>query len=224
MSARFRDLARLVAVTSNPPSPAAGDTWYDGPRGQVRGSDGAAGEPTVIGPFGNVPVVRNAGWHGLPAGGGPSTMVPTLGRAYALPMWPGRACTMTHIAVEVTAAAVGNIRAALYTDTGAGVPDALVADYGQIATGLIGVKTWTLAPVQPLRPVLYWLVIVQQGLLAVGLRSRDTWEPMVSETAAVLSGSRNAYYVDGVGGAAPGTFPAIAGTVQGPAAQVRLTT
>lgn len=224
MSARFRDLARLVGLTSNPPSPAAGDTWYDRPRGQVRGSDGVAGEPTVIGPFGNVPVVRNTGWHGLPAGGGPDSIIPTSNRAYALPLWPGRTCTLTHIAVEVTAAALGMVRAALYTDAGAGVPDTLVTDYGQISTGLIGVKTWTLAPTQPLRPVLYWLAIIQQGGIAVGLRARDTWEPMVSETAAVLSGSRNAYYADGVGGAAPGTFPAISGTVQGPAAQVRLTT
>jgi hypothetical protein len=222
MSVRFRDLLRFPNLTATPPSPSDGDMWWRSDVSQLHGSDGAAGQPIVLGPGGNLPVVRSGGWHSVPSSGAVSAIAPTINRAYAQPLWPGRECTLTGAAIEVTLLAVGNARAGVYQNTSGNVPGTLLADFGTVATGLLGVKTWTPTPVL-LRPVLHWLVIVQQGLLSVSLRARDTWEPMVSDTSAVVSGYRNAYYVDGVSGALPGTFGAIAGTAQGPAAVVQLT-
>lgn len=220
MSVIFRSLARLVNLTSNPASPSAGDLWWNSSRSQLHASDAGSG-PVTIGPAGNLPVVRSGGWHSIPAYGGAATITPLLNRAYALPLWPGRSCSLTSIAAEVTLLGVGNLRSGLYLDNG-GVPGSLVQDFGTVATGTAGVKTWTPSPIS-LRPVLYWLVIAQQGLISIGLRSRDTWEPIVSETSAVLSGNRSAYYVDGITGALPASFGSIAGTAQGPAALVQLT-
>lgn len=75
-----------------------------------------------------------------------------------------------------------------------------------------------------LRPVLQYLVIARQGgVLNLGLSSRDTWEPMVSETTPVLDANRSAYYRDGVAGALPAAFGAVAGSIQGPSATIQLT-
>jgi len=169
---------------------------------------------------GNLPVVRAGGWHLLPAYGAPGTMTPVNDRAYALPLWTGRACTMTAIATEVTLLGVGNLRYGLY-DNQSGLPGNLIADYGTISTGVAGIKTIVVS--EALDPVLYWLVVAQQGVISVGMRARVTGEPIVSETAANLNTNANAYYADGVSGALPATFPALGGSVQGPSATVQLT-
>ena len=220
MSVLFRHLSRLFSTPSNPSGTATGDTWWRSDLSQAHASDGSA-TPLTIGPFGNLPVVRSSGWHSVPAYGPSSSVTPTLNRAYAQPVWPGRACSLTAIAAEVTLLGIGNLRAGLYADNGSGVPGSLVADFGTVATGTAGVKTWSPSPIA-LRPALYWLVIVQQGLINISLRSRDTWDPIVSETTAVLAGNRNSYFIDGVSGVLPGTFGAISGTVQGPSALVQL--
>lgn len=199
-----------------------GSLWWRSDVDQLYASDGNPGRRLKIGPTGNLPIVRSAAWHSLPAYGAPSTITPLLNRAYALPLYPGQKCTLTAVAAEVTLLGVGNLRASLYTSNSSNTPQALVADFGTVSTGLAGVKQWT-ALSQNLRPVLYWLVIAQQGLISIGLRSRDTWEPIVSDDTPVLNANRNAYYVDGITGAMPATFGSIAGTVQGPSAMVQLT-
>jgi hypothetical protein len=216
-----------VTVPPLPTDPATADEeqgslWWRSDIDQLYASDGNPGRRLKIGPVGNVPMVRSGAWHSVPAYGAPSAITPIGNRAYAIPLYPGQKCVMTGIAAEVTLLGVGNLRAGLYTSNSSNTPQALLADFGTVSTGLAGVKQWA-GLSQNLRPVLYWLVLAQQGLVSVGLRSRDTWEPIVSDSTPVLNANRNAYYVDGISGALPATFGAIAGTVQGPSAMVLLT-
>lgn len=217
-----------LTVPPLPSDPATSDEqqgslWWRSDLDQLYASDGNPGRRLKIGPTGNLPFVRSGAWHSLPAYGTPSTMTPTNGRAYALPFYCGQKTTLTGVAAEVTLLGVGNLRAGLYTSNNTNTPQTLLADFGTVSTGAAGVKTWT-GLSQNVRPVLYWLVIVQQGVITVGLRSRDTWEPIVSDDTPVLNANRNVYYSDtGFAGALPATFGAIAGTIQGPSAMVQLT-
>ena len=213
---------KLPNVSTDPSDAEAGCLWYRSNTAEYLGDDGSAGRKLKVGPFGNVPVVYATKWHSLPAYGAPATITPVGNRAYALPFWPGRRCTITGVAAEVTLLGVGNLRAGLYTaDPATGAPNTLVADWGTVSTGLLGVKTWSVS--QVVRPVLYWLVLAQQGLIAVGLRSRDTWDPIVSDDTPVLNANRNAYYKDGFSGAFPASFGTVDGTVQGPSGMLQLT-
>jgi hypothetical protein len=216
-----------ITVPPVPADPATSDEeqgslWWRADLDQLYASDGNPGRRLKIGPTGNVPLVRSGAWHSVPAYGAPSTITPVGNRAYALPLYPGQKCTLTAVAAEVTLLGVGNLRAGVYTSTSGNVPGTLLADFGTVSTGAAGVKQWT-GLSQLLRPVLYWLVIAQQGVISVGLRARDTWEPIVSDDTPVLNANRNAYYIDGISGALPASFGAIAGTVQGPSAMVQLT-
>lgn len=220
---------RFYTPLTVPPLPAdpatsdeeQGSLWWRADQDNLYASDGNPGRRLKVGPAGNLPLIRSGAWHSLPSFGAPSTIAVTLSRAYALPFWPGSKATMTGVAAEVTLLNVGSLRAGLYTSTPGNVPGTLIADFGTVSTALAGVKQWAMS--QPVRPVLYWLVIAQQGLLNVSLRSRDTWEPIVSDDTPVLNANRNAYYKDGIGGALPASFGAIDGTVQGPSAMVQLT-
>lgn len=213
---------KLPNVSTDPSDADAGCLWYRADSVEFLGDDGQAGRKIKVGPFGNVPVVYSTQWHSLPAYGAPSTITPVGNRAYAVPFWPGRKCTLTGIAAEVTLLGVGNLRAGLYrADPATGAPTTLVADFGTVATGVAGVKTWSMS--QTIRPVLFWLVLAQQGLISVGLRSRDTWDPIVSDSSPVLNANRNAYFKDGISGALPASFGTIDGTTQGPSAMVQLT-
>lgn len=222
MAYRFRDLLRLVGLTSTPVSPTAGDVWFRSDLSQVRASDGGVGQPLTIGPTGNLPVVRSSAWHALPPYGAPSSANFPVDRLFALPFWPGRATTITGIAGNVTLALIGgNIRFGIYLSDGV-VPTTLLADYGTVSAGLTGVRSISGLSTS-VRPVLHYLVVARQGgLLNLGLTARDTWDPMVSEISPTLAGSLNAYYRDGVGGALPTSFGSIAGTIQSPAISVQL--
>lgn len=213
---------RLPNVSTDPSDASAGCMWYRSDTGEYFGDDGLTGRKIKIGPFGNVPVVYSTQWHSLPAYGAPATITPTLNRAYAVPFWPGRKCVITGVAAEVTLLGVGNLRAGLYTaNASTGAPNNLIQDFGTVATGAAGVKTWSVS--QNARPVLLWLVLAQQGLISIGLRARDTWDPIVSDSSPVLNANRNAYYKDGFSGAFPASFGAVDGTTQGPSAMLQLT-
>lgn len=223
MAYRFYTPVTVPPLPADPPTTdeEQGSLWWRSDQDNLYASDGGTGRRLKIGPTGNLPLIRSNAWHSLPAFGAPSTIAVVLSRAYAIPFWPGAKTTMTGIAAEVTLLNVGSLRAGLYTSTPGNVPGQLIADYGTVSTALAGVKQWAVS--QPLRPVLYWLVIAQQGLLNVSLRSRDTWEPIVSDDTPVLNSNRNAYYKDGIAGALPASFGTIDGTVQGPSAMVQLT-
>lgn len=224
MSRRMGALLRLLNLTSTPAAPESGDVWYRSDTKQVRASDGAAGIPITVGPEGNLPVVRAGAWHSIPPYGNAASANVPDGRLFAMPFWPGRQCTITAMAVNTTLALVGgNIRMGIYQSDGV-LPTTLLADFGTIGSGVLGIRT--ISPLSTaVRPVLHYLVVGRQGgLLNLGLSNRQTWEPVVSETAGpVFAANLNAYYVDGVGGALPASYGAPAGTDQGPAVNVQLT-
>lgn len=223
MSVRMGQLLRLLNRTAPPASPAAGDLWYRSDLSQVRASDGLAGEPLTIGPEGNLPVIRSAAWHSLPPYGNTGTANVPVNRMFALPFWPGRSCTLTAMAGNVTLALVGgNLRMGLYASDGV-LPTTLVADYGTVTAGVTGSRSIT-GLSTAVRPVLHYLVIGRQGgVVNLGLTTQLTFDPIVSETAASFTGPLNCYYKDGVSGALPGTFGTPDGADTAPAIRVQLT-
>lgn len=224
MSAVFRHLLRLYLTSTTPAPVSDGDMWWRTDTGQVHTSDGNAGIPITVGPLSNVPVVRPTAWHTLPPHGSAGTSNVPDGRMFAIPFWPGRKCVLTAMAVNVTVAvAGGSIRMGIYESDGI-IPTTRLADFGTVGTGLTGVQSITGLSVS-VRPVLHFVVVGRQGgVLTLGLSSRDTWDPLVSETAApVLTQNRSGYYITGVGGALPASFGVPAGTDQVPGVALQLT-
>lgn len=224
MSRRFRDFIRLPLFTSVPSGTSEGDLWYRTDTDQVRAGDGGAGEPLTIGPEGNLPVIRSTAWHGLPAYGATGTANVPVNQMFALPFWPGRRCTLTAMAANVTLALVGgNLRMGLYNSDSNGLPTTLVADYGTVTAGVTGIRSITgLSTV--VRPVLHYLVIGRQGgVVNLGLTTRVTWDPIVSETTPTITGALNSYIQTGISGALPATFGTPAGLDTAPAISVQLT-
>ncbi len=223
MSVLIRNLARLFSTGTQPSTTAAGDVWWRSDLSQGHASDGNGGIPLRLGPEGNLPVVRAGGWHSLPPQGNSGTATVPDGRLFALPLWPGRSATLTAAAVNVTLALVGgSIRMGVYLSDGV-VPTDVLADFGTVTVGVTGIRQISgLSTV--LRPVLHYFVIARQGgALNLSLSSRDTWDPIISEASPLLDVNRNAYYRDGVAGALPASFGAIAGAIQSPSATIQLT-
>lgn len=223
MGRTFAHLARLFSTTSTPASPGAGDLWYRSDVKQVHASDGTAGLPIVLGPAGNLPVVRSTAWHNLPTFGNAASAAVADGRLFALPFWPGRSCTVTAVAANVTLALVGgSVRLGLYASDGA-LPTTLVADYGTFSTSATGIQQIGSLSTA-VRPVLHYLVIGRQGGVGtINLSTRSSWEPIVSDASPTIASNTNAYFKDGITGALPGTFGTPDGTDQGPCLAVQLT-
>lgn len=222
-AARAASLLRLLNLTARPAVSAKGDMWYRSDLDQVRASDGGAGQPLTIGPTGNIPVVRSTGWHNLPGYGNAAGVNFPLDRLYAIPLWTGRSATLTGVSINVTTLlAASSVRMGLYESDGV-LPTTLVADYGTVTTATTGLRTLT-GLSSAVRPVLYFLALGRQGAAGtLGLSSRSTWEPIVSDTSPTIASNTNAYFIDGVSGALPGTFGTPAGTDQGPCCVVQLT-
>lgn len=223
MSVKMGQLLRLLNRTAPPATTGPGDLWFRSDTAQYRGSDGLAGEPLTIGPEGNLPVIRSTMWHGLPAYGDTATANVPVNRMFALPFWPGRSCTLTGMAANVTLALVGgNLRMGVYGSDGV-LPTTLLADYGTVAAGVLGVRSIT-GLSTAIRPVLHYLVIGRQGgVVNLGLTTRATWDPIIAETTPTIAGTLNCYYIDGVSGALPASFGAPAGNDTAPALSVQLT-
>lgn len=223
MARRMGSLLRLLNLTSTPGAPESGDLWYRSDTGQVRTSDALAGQPITVGPEGNVPVVRSTAWHGIPAYGDTATANVPAGQMFALPFWPGRKCTLTGMAANVTLALVGgNLRMGIYLSDGV-LPTTLLGDFGTVAAGVTGVKTITGLSVA-VRPVLHYIVIGRQGgVLNLGLTTRATWDPICSETTPTIAGALNSYTQTGIAGALPANFGTPAGLDTAPAVSLQLT-
>lgn len=223
MPVKLGQLLRLLNRTSAPASPGAGDVWYRSDLAQVHASDGSAGEPITVGPVGNLPVVRSTAWHNLPGYGNAAALSIPSDRLYALPFWPGRSCTVTGIACNVTTALVGGtIRMGVYTSDGV-LPTDLLADYGTVTAGVTGIRSITSLSTA-IRPVLHYLVIGRQsGGLTLSVSSRSSWEPIVSDSTATISSNTNTYFYDGITGALPSSLSTPDGTDQGPCLTVQLT-
>jgi hypothetical protein len=197
--------------------------WWRADTGQVHSSDGQPGLPITVGPEGNLPVIRAGAWHALPPFGAQGSANVPVDRMFALPFHPGRACTLTAVAANVTLALVGgNLRMGLYASDGV-LPTSLVADYGTVTSGLTGIRQIS-GLSTPVRPVLHYLIIGRQGgVLNLGLTNRNSWDPIISETVPTIAGNLNSYYTDGISGALPASFGTPAGSAPGPALAVQLT-
>jgi len=217
-------LLRLLNTTAPPAAPSSGDMWYRSDLAQFRGSDGGSGEQLTIGPTGNVSVVASTRWHGIgtPYGNAGTVNLPD-GRLYAIPFWPGRICTLTGSAFNVTLALVGGIvRMGLYNSDGA-LPTTLHTDFGTVGAGILGIRSITGLNVR-VRPVLHYLVIGRQSAgVTLTASARSSWDPMVTNAAATITANNNAYFIDGVGGALPASYGAPTGADQGPCVTLQLT-
>jgi hypothetical protein len=172
--------------------------------------------------MGNLPVIRAGGWHQLPPYGGLSTgtFAPNFG--FAAPLWPGRACTFDSLAIEVTSTTTGSTRHGLYDDSGS-APANLIQEFGTTSNTSTGVKTLSFTALD-LKPILYWLVFVNQGGASVGLRIRFTSSPFVSHLTALLNGDHACYSRSSFpAGALPASFGTITGTLTAPMTAVKLT-
>lgn len=223
MPVEFWAPVNLARTGATPSDAQEGSVWWRSDTGQVHASDGQAGMPLTVGPAGSIPTPRSTAWHTIPADGSVTSANFPADRLFALPFWPGRRATVTGVACNVTLALVGgNIRFGIYLSDGI-VPTTLLADYGTVGVGLTGVRSIT-GLSTAVRPVLHYLVIARQGgILNLGLTSRDTGDPIVSETSPTFGSGLNAYYRDTVSGALPASFGAIAGTINSPAIAVQLT-
>jgi hypothetical protein len=220
MAAIFRDLARLLSRTSQPSGTAAGDLWWRSDLSQAHTSDGGT-TPLIVGPTGNIPVIRAGGWHYLPPYGARTTLTISASFAHALPLWPGRACTFDTLAVEVTATTTGSSRHGLYSDSG-GAPATLIQEFGTTSNTSTGVKT--LATGIALKPILYWLVLVNQGSGTVSMRTHVTSSPFVSHLTTSFTDSHSSYYRTSFpGGTLPASFGTLGGATLSPLVLVQLT-
>ena len=220
---RMGALLRLLNVTTPPATPTSGDVWYRSDLGQVRASDGVVGEQLTVGPYGTHPVIRTTGWHSVPPTGNPASANIPDQRLFAMPFWPGRVCTLTALAANVTTALAGTtLRMGIYNSDGA-LPTRLLADFGTVSSAGLGTAQISALSVG-VRPVLHYLVLVRQGAAGtLGVSIRNTWDPVIANASAVVAANRTAYYIDGVAGALPVNFGAPAGTDLGPALSVQLT-
>jgi hypothetical protein len=214
---------KLQNRTTAPVAPEAGDVWYRSDLGQIRSSDGSAAvEQLTIGPTGNVPTVRAAAWHNVPAYGNAASANIPDGRLFAMPFWPGRLCNITGIAANVTLALAANLRMGIYLSDGV-LPTSLLADFGTVSGAALGTAQINGLNTR-VRPVLHYLVCGRQGAgVNLGVSTRSTWDPIIANTTPVIAANRNAYYIDGVAGALPASFGAPAGSDQGVALSVQLT-
>ena len=223
MGRRFGHLARLLNLTATPASPGSGDLWFRSDTGQFRGSDGSAGLQITVGPEGNVPVIRPTAWHNWGYGNA-ATINAVDNRLYCMPFWPGRICTLTGMATNVTVALVGGImRYGIYTSSDGVLPTNLLADFGTVTAGATGIRSITGLTTR-VRPVLHYLVVARQSAGAtLTVSARSAWDPIVSDTTPTITANTNAYFYDTITGALPATLGTPDGTDQGPCPVVQLT-
>lgn len=178
----------------------------------------------------NVPMVSTGRWHFDGAGSAAQGPTIVVNRAYAVPLWPGRACTLTDLSMNIGVAFTtpGTIRAGCYASNATtGLPSVLLTDFGTVVESA-ATKSWT-GLTQTLGPVLHWIVVTAQG----GTGGTPTWSsrnwsnPLVSEANASAPNpntQRTAHYADtGFSGAYPASYPTPDGIIVGPSLGFKLT-
>lgn len=137
--------------------------------------------------------------------GATGTVVPGLdsARYSPLPVWTG--FTATSISVEVTTLqATSVVRLGLYADSGAGLPAALITDFGTVSAASTGVKT--ISPgggIVFADRTLYWLcAVVQVAGGTAALRTSNYHDTLIlPSSTGVTNSTINAYVQAGVSGA-----------------------
>jgi hypothetical protein len=140
--------------------------------------------------------------------GATSTVVPTLSQTRYTPfaVWDG--FTATSIAVEVTTLqATSVVRLGLWADDGAGLPGALITDFGTVSAAGAGVVS--ISPgggIALADRTLYWLsATVQVAGGTAALRAANYHDPLIlPSTNGVTNSGINAYAQAGVTGALAG--------------------
>lgn len=168
-------------------------------------------------------------FYGLPqVGASASAVMPTLNRAYAIPISVARSAPLLSVGMETVASAgSATWHSALFGST-AGLPGSLVTDYSTLVMTTLAINSWTPGTPDVLVAGLRYSIVVWLTALTgtPTYRQRNTCDPQVTfgtSAPSTLSGSLTAHFTDtGFTGAAPGSFGAVAGQVQGPALLVKL--
>lgn len=97
-------------------------------------------------------------WYSSPSSTATSNVTMTANQLYARPIYIPATTTIIQIGISVTSGVVGsNAELGLYTNNN-GMPDQLIADFGQVSTNGIAVRTIT-GLTQVLAPGWYWIVV-----------------------------------------------------------------
>lgn len=137
--------------------------------------------------------------------GATATVVPGLdsARYSPFPVWDG--FTATSISIEVTTLqATSVVRLGLYADSGAGLPAALITDYGTVSAASTGVKT--ISPgggIVFADRTIYWLcAVIQTAGGTAALRTSNYHDTLIlPSSTGVTNTTINAYVQAGVSGA-----------------------
>jgi len=103
--------------------------------------------------------------HCAEASGSSAGAATTEDRMYLIPFMPNEDVTMTELGFRVTSAGAGSstARVGLYSDSGRMVPNAVLAESGDIAVDSTGVKTATGFSVSLSAGSIYWFAVATQG-------------------------------------------------------------
>lgn len=149
--------------------------------------------------------------------GATSTVVPGLDSARYAPFAAWQGFTATSIAIEVTTLqATSVVRLGLYADSGAGLPGALITDFGTVSAASTGVKT--ISPgggITFADRTLYWLcAVVQTAGGTAALRASNYHDALVLPSSDTVTNTGiNVYVQAGVSGALGS--PAVAADASG---------
>lgn len=122
-----------------------------------------------------------------------ATQVITAGRLVAMVMVVPRAMTLSHLVVDVTAAAAGKIvRLGIY-GVGANLyPGSLILDAGTVAVDTTGLKILQISGGQALEKGIYFLTVISDG--APTLRSyQAAWSPLGPSISALSALTTSVY-------------------------------
>lgn len=118
------------------------------------------------------------GWHWPYHANTGTGALPTVSTMYLTPLFPGRRCTLTNLAYEITTQGAGtgtqSFRAGIYAaDTTNGRPTgAAIVDFGTVdLEATTGVKDWNITD-QVLESRLYWFGSVKQTAGSVTTQSQ----------------------------------------------------
>jgi hypothetical protein len=186
---------------------ADGATGAQGPKGDT-GAQGPKGDTGATGATGATGPSAAAAWasgryygNSWTASGGATT--PALSSLYASPIYVPSSLSVDSLTLEVSTLATtgGVVRMGIYASDSVGLPDALVADAGTVASTTTGIKTATFTAT-PLTAGWYWLAAVSQVAVCGWRTIANIINFPYSASSAPTAGEvMNGYIARDVGGA-----------------------